>query len=60
MSALSLPRPAPDESTPNYHGYVSEVEGEQIGEYLVEQLRDLERLSAPIVDSLARARYAPV
>ena len=58
MSKLSLPRPAPDESVPYYHGYISEVPGEQIGKYLVEQLQGLERLMAPLDDAAARARYA--
>ena len=58
MSKLALPRPAPDESAPSYHGYISEVPGEQIGKYLVEQLQELERLVAPLDDSAARARYA--
>lgn len=57
MSKLSLPRPAPDESAPFYHGYISEVPGEQIGQYLVEQLQGLERLVAPLDDTAARARY---
>ena len=46
MSKLSLPRPAPDESAPSYHDYISEVPDEMIGTYLVEQLHDLERLVA--------------
>jgi hypothetical protein len=58
MSKLSLPRPTPDESAPFYHGYISEVPGEHIGRYLVEQLEDLERLMAPLDDTAARARYA--
>ncbi len=59
MSTLSLPRPAPHESAPFYHGYISRVADGQIGEYLVEQLQDLERLMAPLDDAMARARYAP-
>jgi uncharacterized damage-inducible protein DinB len=58
MSKLSLQRPAPDESAAFYHGYISEVPGEQIGKYLAEQLQDLERLMAPLDDTAARARYA--
>jgi hypothetical protein len=58
MSKLSIPRPAPDESAPFYHGYISEVPGELIGKYLVEQLHDLERLMAPLDDTAARSRYA--
>jgi uncharacterized damage-inducible protein DinB len=59
MSELSLPRPAPDESAPFYHGYISEVPGELIGKYLVDQLHDLERLMEPLDETAARARYAP-
>ena len=58
MSKLSLPRPAADESAPFYHGYISEVPGEAIGRYLVEQLRELEAMIAPLDDTAARARYA--
>jgi hypothetical protein len=58
MSKLSLPRPGPDESATFYHGYISEVPGELIGKYLVEQLHDLDRLMEPLDDTAARARYA--
>ncbi len=58
MSKLTLPRPAPDEAAPFYHGYISQVPGEAIGRYLMEQLHDLERLLAPLDDTAARARYA--
>jgi uncharacterized damage-inducible protein DinB len=59
MSTLSLSRPAPDESAPFYHGYISQVAGEQIGGYLAEQVHELERLLTPLDDTAARARYAP-
>jgi hypothetical protein len=59
LSTLSLARPEPHESAPFYHGYISEVPGESIGKYLVEQLPDLERLVAPLDDTAALARYAP-
>jgi uncharacterized damage-inducible protein DinB len=59
MSMLSLSRPAPDESKAFYHGYISEVPGELIGKYLVDQLDVLERLMAPLDDVAARSRYAP-
>ena len=59
MSPLSLPRPGADESAPFYHGYIDKVPGEQIGEYLALQLREVERLLGPLDDSAARFRYAP-
>jgi len=59
MSQLSLPRPAPDESAPFYHGYIAEVPDERIGSHLRNQLPELERLVAPLDDTAARSRYAP-
>ena len=59
MSKLSLPRPAPDEATAYYHGYIAEVPGEQIGKYLAEQLDGMGGLMAPLDDTAALARYAP-
>jgi uncharacterized damage-inducible protein DinB len=58
MSPLSLPRPAPEESAPFYHGYIEKVPGEQIGGYLSAQLGEVERLLAPLHDAAARFRYA--
>ena len=58
MSKLSLPRPAAEESAPYYHGYISEVPGEQIGKYLADQLPELERLVGALDDTAARSRYA--
>jgi hypothetical protein len=59
MSTLALSRPSPDESAPFYHGYISQVAGEQIGRYLAEQVQELERLLKPLDDTAARARYSP-
>jgi hypothetical protein len=59
MSQFSLPRPAPDESSPYYHQYISQVPGEQIGSYLEHQLQELMRLITPLDDTTARSRYAP-
>ena len=59
MRALSLPPPAADESAPFYHGYIEQVPGEQIGEYLAAQPAEVERLLAPLDDAAARFRYAP-
>lgn len=58
MSTLSLPRPAADESSTYLRGYISEVPGEQIGKYLVEQLHELELLLSPLDETAALARYA--
>jgi hypothetical protein len=58
MSELSLPRPDPDESSPYYRGYISEVPDERIGRHLVEQIRELELMLAALDDTAARARYA--
>jgi hypothetical protein len=59
MSPVSLPRPLADESAPSFHGYIEKVPGERIGEYLTSQLREVERLLAPLDDAAARFRYAP-
>lgn len=59
MSPLSLPRPAADESAPYYHRYIEKVPGEQIGEYLTTQLREVERLLGSLDDAAAGFRYAP-
>ena len=59
MNLLTLPRPRPDESAPFYHGYIAEVAGENIGEQLVSQLAELERLFSGLDDDGALARYAP-
>lgn len=59
MSALTLPRPIPDEAASFYHGYIAEVAGENIGVQLLDQLADLERLYSSLDDRAALARYAP-
>lgn len=59
MRPLALPRPGADESAPFYHGYIRQVPGEQIGEYLAAQAGEVERLLAPLDDAAARFRYAP-
>jgi DinB family protein len=58
MSALSIPRPAADESAPYYHTYISKVPGENLGEQLTGQLEELEQLVEPVTDRAALARYA--
>jgi hypothetical protein len=59
MSTLRLPRPAADEAAPYYHAYIAEVAGENIGEQLIEQLSQIERLFSRLDDGAALARYAP-
>ena len=59
MSPLSLPRPGSDESAPFYHGYISKVPDERVGEYLAAQPAEVERLLSPLDDAAARFRYAP-
>src|SRR5688572_23868845 len=59
MSPLTLPRPATDEAGPYYQGYIAEVAGENIGEQLLDQLAELERLYSRLDDRGALARYAP-
>lgn len=59
MSVLAIPRPAPDEAAPFYHGYIAEVTGENIVEQLVQQLGEVEGLFGSIDDKGALARYAP-
>lgn len=56
---LSIPRPAADEAASFYHGYIAKVSGENIGEQLVEQLAEVERVFGSLDDTAALARYAP-
>lgn len=59
MTQLSIPRPTADEATPYYHGYIAKVSGENIGEQLVDQLAEVERLFGALDDTAGLARYAP-
>jgi uncharacterized damage-inducible protein DinB len=59
MTSLSIPRPAPHEAAQFYHGYIAKVPGENIGEQLVDQLSEVERLFGALDDGSALARYAP-
>jgi len=59
MPPLSIPRPAADEAAAFYHGYIAKVPGENIGEQLVDQLAEVERLFGALDDRAALARYAP-
>jgi hypothetical protein len=59
MTPLSIPRPAADEAAPFYHGYIAKVTGENIGEQLVDQLAEVDRLFGTLDDTAALARYLP-
>jgi DinB family protein len=54
-----IPRPAPDEAAPFYHGYIEKVVGEDIGEQLKEQLEEVEQLFGDLDNDRALYRYAP-
>lgn len=58
MSALSIPRPSADESIPYYHGYIAKVPSENLGEQLLAQIQELDRLFENVTDRAALARYA--
>jgi hypothetical protein len=59
MSTLRIPRPANDEAAAYYHTYIAEVGGDNIGEQLVQQISQVERLCSSLDDAAALARYAP-
>ena len=59
MSTLRVPRPADDETAAYYQTYIAEVGSDNIGEQLVEQLSQVERLFSGLDDAAALARYAP-
>ena len=59
MSTLRVPRPVNDEAAPYYQSYIAEVGGDNIGEQLVEQLSQVERLLSGLDNAAALARYAP-
>ena len=59
MSTLRVSRPGSDEAAAYYQTYIAEVGGDNIGEQLVEQLSQAERLFSSLDDAGALARYAP-
>jgi len=59
MTPVTIPRPAADEASPYYHGYIAKVSGENIGEQLVGQLAEVEGLFGAVDDTSAPARYSP-
>jgi DinB family protein len=59
MTALSFPRPTADEAAPSFQSYIAKVSGENVGEQLVDQVAEMERLFGTLDDRAALARYAP-
>jgi hypothetical protein len=59
MSTLRVPRPAGDEAASFYQTYIAEIGSDNLGEQLVEQLSQVERLFSSLDDAAALARYAP-
>ena len=59
MTSVSIPRPAADEAAPFYQRYIARVPGENIGDQLIDQLAEVERLFGTVDDTAALARYAP-
>ena len=59
MSKLRVPRPADDEAAAYYQTYIAKVGSDNLGEQLVEQLSEIERVLSPLDDAAALARYAP-
>jgi DinB superfamily len=59
MSTLRLTRPTAEEAAPYYQDYIARVGGENMGELLLEQLAEVERLCGSLDNAAAMARYAP-
>lgn len=59
MNTLVIPRPAPVEAAPFFHGYIAEVAGENIGDQLEQQLAEVENLFRNIDEPVGLFRYAP-
>ena len=59
MTPVSIPRPSADEAAPFYQRYIARVPGENIGDQLIDQLAEVERLFGTVDDTAALARYAP-
>src|ERR671910_986595 len=59
MTSLTVSRPTSDEAAPYYQSYIARVPGTNIGEQMLDQLADSERLCAGLDDRSALSRYAP-
>ena len=58
MSTAMFVRPAAEESSAYYHGYIARVSDESLAQQLIEQAREVERLFETVTDRDALARYA--
>ena len=56
--STTITRPAPDEATPAFQRYIAEVPDQNIGDRLLDQLREIEHLFETVTDHDALARYA--
>lgn len=59
MTAVTIPRPEPEEAAPFYHGYIDRVPGENIGQQLTEQLDRVELRFRGVDETTGLFRYAP-
>jgi hypothetical protein len=58
LTGITITRPAADEASPAFQRYIAEVPDQNIGEQLLDQLRETEQLFETVTDHDARARYA--
>jgi hypothetical protein len=58
MSSVMIARPEADEASAYYQRYITKVPGEDIGNQLTEQIREIEQLFEAVTDRDALARYA--
>jgi DinB superfamily len=56
--SITITRPAADEATPEFQRYIAEIPDQNIGERLLDQLREIEHLFETVTDHDALARYA--
>ncbi len=58
MTSITINRPGPDEAPPAFQRYIARVPDQNIGEQLLDQLREIEHLFETVTDHDARSRYA--
>jgi DinB superfamily len=56
--SIIITRPAQDEATPEFQRYIAEIPDQNIGDRLLDQLREIEQLFETVTDHDALARYA--